>query len=304
MIRFAIDRLVWGARPNAPRRRAACRWSGLDPRRDDIGGYVGFRRSGLLRPKSTRAIYLRAQAGGKQSTEELLCSASCRALFSRTDMLPIACHVAEGACAFSWLWYGVHQLNITAEVDRELTILEKIYRSSRSASSSVRQRDLARVAGISLGMTNSIVKRLARKGWLVIRRVNSRNIQYAVSPSGVREIARRSYRFLRRTLRDIADYKETLEEFAREIGRRGYTGVVLEGTSDLDFVVEHVCTTVGLSFARIGEAGRQEPQEPPARSVDAALFRLVGEGARRFPEGTYLSPEEGRAFLGDILIGW
>lgn len=193
-------------------------------------------------------------------------------------------------------------MNITADTDRELTILEKIYRSSGSASSSVRQRDLARVAGISLGMANSIVKRLARKGWVVIRRVNSRNIQYVVSPSGVREIAKRSYRFLRRTLRDIADYKEALEEFAFELARRGYAAVVLEGPSDLDFVLEHVCGKAGLSFLREpeGQSGQSEPVGPDGRKV----FHLLGEGARRHPEGTRPSVEDGKAFLGDILIGW
>ncbi len=43
-------------------------------------------------------------------------------------------------------------------------------------------------------MTNAILKRLAAKGFITMRRVNSRNIQYAVTPEGVDAIARRSYR--------------------------------------------------------------------------------------------------------------
>jgi len=33
--------------------------------------------------------------------------------------------------------------------------------------------------GLSLGMTNAILKRLAAKGWITVRKVNNRNIRYA-----------------------------------------------------------------------------------------------------------------------------
>ena len=49
-------------------------------------------------------------------------------------------------------------------------------------------------------MTNSILKRLATKGFLSMRKVNARNIHYLVTPEGIDLIARRSYRYLRRTV--------------------------------------------------------------------------------------------------------
>ena len=58
------------------------------------------------------------------------------------------------------------------------------------------QRDLARIVGLSLGMTNAILKRLVKK-------VNNRNIQYIVSPKGINEITRRSYRYFKRTIKNV-----------------------------------------------------------------------------------------------------
>ena len=95
---------------------------------------------------------------------------------------------------------------MTDSVDRELEVLENIHNNG----SHLRQRDLASVLGLSLGTTNAIIKRLGQKGWLTIRKVNNRNIRYAVCPAGAEQIARRSYRYLKRTIKNVVDYKETI----------------------------------------------------------------------------------------------
>ena len=88
--------------------------------------------------------------------------------------------------------YYVQTVNSLTGEEAELRVLEDIHR--RAAA--VRQRDLAHVVGLSVGMTNAIVRRLAGKGWLQIRKVNNRNVQYIVSPKGLERLARRSYRYL------------------------------------------------------------------------------------------------------------
>ncbi len=131
--------------------------------------------------------------------------------------------------------------------EKEIDILETISRGRRRIS----QRDLARTIGLSLGMTNSILKRLVQKGWLQIRKVNNRNIQYIISPLGMERIARRSYRYLRRTIRNVVHYKEAIASLAREVSQKGYGTVVLIGESDLDFIVEHACLRNRLRLLRV-----------------------------------------------------
>ena len=133
-----------------------------------------------------------------------------------------------------------------ASSDQEIDILESIYQSNKP----IRQRDLANIIGLSLGMTNAILKRLVRKGWLQIRKINNRNIQYIVSPQGVDAILRRSYRYFRRTIKNVVYYKETLEGFVEEVSRLGYSGIVLVGSSDLDFVLEHICSKAKMDYER------------------------------------------------------
>ncbi len=179
--------------------------------------------------------------------------------------------------------------------EKELEVLEQIYRRN-----DVRQRDLARVIGMSLGMTNAILKRLSQKGLLTVRKVNNRNIVYAVSPVGVDAIARKSYRYLKRTIRHVINYKEAIEEVIGGAAESGYTEVALIGRSDLDFIVEHLCNKYELSYRRVRRRD-DLPEEP-------AVFRLFSENENGQEQETptsdsaAFSVDKGYASLGRILI--
>jgi DNA-binding MarR family transcriptional regulator len=136
--------------------------------------------------------------------------------------------------------------------DTEFIILENIY-DSLEQEVSPRQRDLAQVAGTSLGMTNSILKRLAKKGWITIKKINSRNIQYAITLDGLNEIIHRSYRYFKRTIKNVAFYKDRIDEAIVGAKKKNLNAVLLVGTSDLEFIVEHSCQYFGLSFFKAAD---------------------------------------------------
>ena len=150
-------------------------------------------------------------------------------------------------------------------VDTEYIILENIY-DSANQETPLRQRDLAQIAGASLGMTNSILKKLAQKGWITAKKLNSRNIQYAVTLEGINEIIHRSYRYFKRTIKNAVYYKDILEELVYKAASAGVNSVVLAGPSDLDFIVEHACRRLGLDFTRTGE------EENPAEEAETLLI--------------------------------
>ena len=131
--------------------------------------------------------------------------------------------------------------------EKELEILTNI---NQSSSAPLSQRDLASQSGMSLGMTNAVLKRLVQKGWLMMRKVNNRNIRYVVTPSGMEEITRRSYRYFKRTLKNVADYKEKIEQLLLQIQADGYDGLVLVGSSDIDFIVDYLCLQHSIKLVR------------------------------------------------------
>ena len=148
--------------------------------------------------------------------------------------------------------------------EKEIEILERISRSK----STIRQRDLARIIGLSLGMTNSILKRLTNKGLLKIKKVNNRNIQYVVSPAGMEAIALRSYRYFKRTLKNVVTYKEAVDELVREIKQKGCRRLVLVGKSALDFIVEHFCDKYRIEYRNV----RDLSANPPGEDGDFLLY--------------------------------
>jgi DNA-binding MarR family transcriptional regulator len=174
--------------------------------------------------------------------------------------------------------------------DRELQVLEHI-----AVAQNVRQRDIAQIIGMSLGMTNAILKRLARKGFITMRKVNNRNIMYAVSAAGFEQIARRSYRYFRRTIRNVVVYKKTIESLVLLVASQGFTELTVVDESDLDFIIEHACRHAGIRFTRVAAIKRatadsfilySERHEPPAGRRDLKeLEQVITQGARE----TFLS---------------
>ena len=176
-------------------------------------------------------------------------------------------------------------------VERELDVLESIHSHIQAQKTDIRQRDLARIVGISLGMTNALLTRLIRKGWLQVKKVNQRNIQYLVSPTGVEAIARRSYRYLKRTIKNVVLYKEALDQYIAHIKNRGYDRILLEGSSDLEFILEPVCLKNGIELCR-----------KLSGEHDEKTFILHSENEEPAHSGSLNASKPQEAYLRDILI--
>jgi hypothetical protein len=151
-----------------------------------------------------------------------------------------------------------------------MAVLESIYHANQD----IRQRDLARIVGVSLGMTNAIVRRLAQKGLLTIRKLNSRNVRYAVSSAGIEAMSRRTVDYVKRTVRNVVLYREAVGRMVRGARARGYRTVRLVGQSDIGFIVEHACAEARVSFCSGGE---------PLWADDC--FNLFSETDDRPPDG-------------------
>jgi predicted transcriptional regulator len=176
-------------------------------------------------------------------------------------------------------------------LDREIDILESIAQARWPVS----QRNLARIIGLSVGMTNSILKRLVHKGWLKVQKVNNRNIQYIISPQGMERIAKRSYLYLRRTIKNVVYYREAIEALVHELAQRDFAAVVLVGASDLDFIAERACSRNQLGFKRADSLEEAEKSE----RGDGRCFVLFSES---IAPSTQLRPSGNREFLYRLLL--
>ena len=142
---------------------------------------------------------------------------------------------------------------VSGPLEKEIEVLETIHHADEKEKRIV-QRDIAHIVGVSIGMTNTIIKRLTKKGLLTVRRINSRNIRYALSPEGMRMLSEKSYRYFKRTIKNVVIYKEKIGAAVYSAAELGYDTVILVGESDLDFIVEHFCFKQGIGFRSLKAA--------------------------------------------------
>lgn len=155
--------------------------------------------------------------------------------------------------------------------DKELAILSHVHREETRASGAeppfVSQRSIARDVGVSVGITNAIMKRLVRKGCVLMRRVDHNHARYLLTPTGMERLRRRTAAYLHTTIDHVVHYKELLRKLCRRSAARGITEIVLVGESDFAFIIEWCAHKEGLQY-------RATPSPPDPPSAEHTLLLL------------------------------
>jgi len=144
---------------------------------------------------------------------------------------------------------------------KSLQILEEI-----GNTHSPSQRYLARKLNISLGLANSFVKRLAKKGYVKITTVPRNRVKYMLTPQGFAEKSRLTYEFIQHSL---SLYKEALKKFEgllKELEERNIRKVILYGANDLAEI-----TYVSLKANNIKLVGMVDDTKRGAKFLDFTI---------------------------------
>lgn len=115
--------------------------------------------------------------------------------------------------------------------ETELILMREI------AKSPIRtQRDLSQSAGLSLGMTNLLIKRLARKGLIKVNQLDWNRTQYLLTLKGALEKTRKMYDYTLYTIRIFRQIQENMATVLRReyaAGRRRFWLVAQDEFQDL-----------------------------------------------------------------------
>ena len=111
---------------------------------------------------------------------------------------------------------------------RTLKILEKVDNDGTPS-----QRDLARDLNISLGLVNSFIKRLAKKGYFKIGHLPKNRIRYILTPRGVTEKSRLTYEYIRHSFKFYRETRQMLRDLYAELETQGVRRIVFYGAGDL-----------------------------------------------------------------------
>lgn len=125
-------------------------------------------------------------------------------------------------------------------------ILDEIHRDD-----GITQRELARRVGIALGVTNSYIRRLIRKGHLKASTLPRHRLKYFVTPSGLTLKARLTYEYLSGSLRFYQEARARARATLLELERQGARRVGFLGYGDLAEIAYLSLQEGSLSFAGI-----------------------------------------------------
>ncbi len=102
------------------------------------------------------------------------------------------------------------------------------------------QRDLSRHMDMSLGMTNMLIRRLVSKGFIRIRQLNKKKVEYILTPKGFAEKMRKPVKYTLKTIQSIGVINERLRDVVQPLYESGERQFYLLGESDLVFLVETI----------------------------------------------------------------
>ena len=111
---------------------------------------------------------------------------------------------------------------------RTLKILEEIEKSSRLS-----QRYLAKRLNISLGLVNSFLKRLAKKGFYKVTAVPKNRVNYTLTPKGIVEKTRLTYEYIQFSFDFYIDARSKIKRTLEKLEEDGIQDIIFYGTSDL-----------------------------------------------------------------------
>jgi len=123
----------------------------------------------------------------------------------------------------------------------------------------ITQRKIAKSTGLSLGLVNLLLQKMIKKGLVKIEKLNARSLRYILTPKGVAEKTRLTYKYLKNSYAHITSVMEVTAEVIARAWRQGYRNVVLYGPADeiwqiLKMTLDH--QQVEYTYVKSGE-------EPP-----------------------------------------
>ena len=140
------------------------------------------------------------------------------------------------------------------------------------------QRDLSRHMELSLGMTNMLIRRLLSKGYIRIKQLDKKKVEYILTPKGFSEKMKKSIKYTLKTINSITLVKKTLSALLKEIYGSGVRKLFILGGADLAGLIE---MTANEDFPKFFELIRVN--EMPA-DVNGGVVLVCRENVQ-IPEG-------------------
>ena len=137
--------------------------------------------------------------------------------------------------------------------DYEFKIIDEIDKDLNTT-----QRRISHQIGLSLGMTNLIIKKLIAKGYVKVKGLDRRRVQYILTPRGFAEKVKKTHRYLWRTIETLKKVKEKIQDTVLEYYEKGERNFTILGKGEFADIVEISLRDMGKEDIRYSRARTPE----------------------------------------------
>ena len=132
----------------------------------------------------------------------------------------------------------------------ELEILRSV-----EAKDTITQRELAKKTGLSLGSVNVLIKRLIHKGLVKIEHINAKNMRYILTPKGLMEKARLTYKYIVVSYNHIISIENRIEKLLQN--SHTTNKIILYGKKDeLYDIISSKLQAMNLMYKYVDDVGK------------------------------------------------
>ena len=166
---------------------------------------------------------------------------------------------------------------------RDMHLLNEVTRSPNTT-----QRELSTRIGVALGLTNLMLRRLVKKGYIKISGTKRSRIRYLITPQGILEKSRLTYEFIQYSLHLYGHVRRFLREQLVILAQTGHKRILLFGTGELAEIAFLTIREMGLELIGVVDAAPDRERflgcpvqvlgEVPAADYDRVILASLGWG--------------------------
>ena len=166
---------------------------------------------------------------------------------------------------------------------RDMHLLDEVTRAP-----DLTQRELSKRIGTALGLTNLMLRRLVKKGYIKISGTKRSRIRYLITPQGILEKSRLTYEFVQYSLELYGRIRQSLRKQLEILVQEGNRRILLYGTGELAEIAFLTIREMGLEVVgvvgepaspeRFLEYAVQAPAAVPAGGYDRVIVISLSGG--------------------------
>lgn len=112
--------------------------------------------------------------------------------------------------------------------DITLRILDELTRES-----SITQRTLSNKLDIALGLVNTYIKRLCKKGYIKVTTIPKNRVKYILTPKGFAEKVRLTYEYMHYSINYFKDIRHRIDSIYKKMIASGVKDIIIWGDGEV-----------------------------------------------------------------------